>query len=126
MLRRGHEPRARIAWNARFRPLLECCNQRVVREVFSQPDVTDDASQAGDEPGRLDSPDSVECTIRVAGTHAFVQGGSALDSCKKDHDAGRKNKELTPAPPRLWNAEHGTGRVFVARRGYMKRKGSAV
>ena len=61
VLRRRHEPRAGIARNARFGPLLERGNQRVVREVFGQPDIADDARQPGDEAGRFDSPDCVDC-----------------------------------------------------------------
>lgn len=65
MLCRGHEPRAGISWNARLGPLFERSDERVVREIFSQPDITDDAREAGDEARRLDSPDGVDRAIGI-------------------------------------------------------------
>src|SRR6185436_15352580 len=69
VFRRRHEPCAGIAWDAGLGPLLECGNQSVVREIFCQPDITDDASEAGDEARRFDSPDRVDCAICVCHTH---------------------------------------------------------
>ena len=43
MLRRRHEPRARIVRHARLGPLLEGRDERVLRQVFRDPDVADDA-----------------------------------------------------------------------------------
>ena len=51
MLRRGHEPGARVVRDARLRPLLERGDERVLREILGQADVAHDAREAGDEPG---------------------------------------------------------------------------
>jgi hypothetical protein len=48
MLRRGHQPRARIRWNARRRPLFERGYKRVVRKIFCGADVVRDARESGD------------------------------------------------------------------------------
>jgi hypothetical protein len=57
MLRRPHEPGARLLGHASGGPLLERGNEGVLGQLFSRADVTDEASQPGDEPGRLDPPD---------------------------------------------------------------------
>ena len=54
MLSGGQEPGARVVRNARLRPLLECGDESVLRELFGQSDIADDTSEPGDEPGRLD------------------------------------------------------------------------
>ena len=51
MLRGRHEPGARSLWHARRGPLLERGNEGVLCELLSRPDVADEASQPGDEPG---------------------------------------------------------------------------
>src|SRR5947207_418823 len=58
MLRRRHEPRARIVRDARLGPLLERGDERILREVFRDADVADDARQTGDESGGLDPADA--------------------------------------------------------------------
>ena len=69
MFRRGHQPGARVAGNARLRPLLERRDQRILCEVFRDPDVANDAREAGDEPGRLDSPDRVDGAMGIGSRH---------------------------------------------------------
>jgi hypothetical protein len=54
VLRRGHEPGPRLVGDARPRPGLERRQQGVLGQLLGEPDVPDDARQAGDEPGRLD------------------------------------------------------------------------
>jgi len=51
MLRGPHEPRGRPLRHAFGGPLLEGGDEGVLRELFSRPDVADDASQPRDQPG---------------------------------------------------------------------------
>ena len=60
MLRRGHQPRARIARHAGRRPLLQRGDQSILRQFLGQADIAHDARQAGDQPGRFDPPDGVD------------------------------------------------------------------
>ena len=60
----SHEPRARPVRHTRGRPLLECGDQGVLCKLLGSPDVADDASQPGDQPGRLDPPDRFDRAIR--------------------------------------------------------------
>lgn len=50
MLRGGHEPGARIARDARRRPLLERGDQSILCKIFGHTDIAHDACQTGDEP----------------------------------------------------------------------------
>src|SRR6202035_5370055 len=54
MLRRGHEPGARIIRDARLWPAFESGDECVLCEIFRETDVTHHARESGDEPGRLD------------------------------------------------------------------------
>src|SRR5438552_1650976 len=67
MLRGRHEPGTRSLWYARRGPLLERGNEGVLCELLSGPDVADEASQPGDEPGRLDPPDRFDGAMRGGG-----------------------------------------------------------
>src|SRR5260370_6024076 len=67
MLRGGHEPGARVVRDARLRPLLECRDQRVLRQVLGQAHVSHDPCQAGDQAGRLDRADRLDRPMRVRG-----------------------------------------------------------
>ena len=69
MLRGGHEPRARIVRNARLRPPLQRDDQRVLRELFGHTHVADDPRQPGDQPGRLDPPDSIDSAMGISDGH---------------------------------------------------------
>nr|AUN36784.1 hypothetical protein [uncultured bacterium] len=55
-----HEPGARLFRDARLRPPLQGSEQRVLRQVFSDPYVPDDPRQPGDDPGGFDSPYRVD------------------------------------------------------------------
>jgi hypothetical protein len=44
--------------------LLECGDEGVLSELLSRPDIADEASQPGDEPGRLDTPDRFNRAMR--------------------------------------------------------------
>ena len=57
VLRGCHEPCARVARDSRLRPLLQRRHERILREVFGQPDVAHDARQRRDELRRFDLPD---------------------------------------------------------------------
>lgn len=67
MLCRGHQPGARIVRNARLRPALESDDKSVLGEFFRQTDIADDAREARDELGRLDSPDGVDDAMGFGG-----------------------------------------------------------
>jgi hypothetical protein len=71
MFRRGHQPRAWIQGDAGFRPLLERGNKRVVGEVLRESYVADDSREAGNEPGRLDSPDRVDRMMSIGSRHGY-------------------------------------------------------
>ena len=51
MLRRGHEPGARIIRDARLWPTLESGDECILCEVFGEADVTHHARESGDKPG---------------------------------------------------------------------------
>src|SRR6266540_212274 len=48
MLCSRHEPRARIIWDARLRPLFERSNESVLREFFRASDIADDPRETSD------------------------------------------------------------------------------
>src|ERR1700733_4505363 len=50
MLRRGHEPGARIIRDARLWPTFESGDECVLCQIFRQTDVTHHARESGDEP----------------------------------------------------------------------------
>src|SRR5207302_6507620 len=67
VLGRRHQPGSRPLRHAGDGPLLERGNERVLRELLGGPDVADEASQPGDEPGRLDPPDRFDRAVRLFG-----------------------------------------------------------
>ncbi len=69
VLRRGHEPGARISRNARCRPLLERRDERVLGQILGNADVAHDPRESGNEARRFDSPDRVDGFLRF-GDHA--------------------------------------------------------
>src|ERR1700730_165735 len=69
VLRGGHQPSAGIIRNARLRPPLQSSNESILRELFRHTDVANDASQAGDQPGRLDPPHGVDGAMGVGSRH---------------------------------------------------------
>ena len=60
MLGRGHQPRAGVARHTAGGPLLERGDQRIVRKIFGDRDVTHDAREAGDDLRRFHPPDGVD------------------------------------------------------------------
>src|ERR1700722_19400401 len=67
MLRRGHEPGARIIRDARLWPTFESGDECILCEVFRETDVTHHTRESSNEPGRLDSPDGVDRAMNVGG-----------------------------------------------------------
>ena len=65
VLRSGHQPGAGIVRDARLRPPLESGNKSILRELFCQTDIADDAGEAGDEPRRLNPPDGVNEAMSI-------------------------------------------------------------
>jgi hypothetical protein len=51
MLGGGHEPGARVVWDARLWPLLKRGDESILRQVLGKADVTHDAREPSDEPG---------------------------------------------------------------------------
>src|SRR2546429_2070112 len=62
-----HEPGSRPFRHAFGGPLLERSDEGILCELLGRPDVADDASQPGDEPGRLDAPDRFDRAMRFGG-----------------------------------------------------------
>jgi len=54
------EPCGGIIGDARFRPLFECGDECVLREIFSEADVTGEARESGDDARGLDAPDGFD------------------------------------------------------------------
>src|SRR6185436_4147064 len=71
MLRGRHEPGAGLVGDAGLRPLFECGDERILREILGQTDVAHDAGETGDEPGRFDPPDSVNGAMDVGRGHGY-------------------------------------------------------
>ena len=71
MLGGGHQPGAGVVRNARRRPLFERRDERVLREIFGEPDVAHDAREAGDDLRRLDAPDRVDRPMGVGSRHGY-------------------------------------------------------
>jgi hypothetical protein len=69
VLCRGHEPGARVVRDARLRPPFERRDESVLREVLGKTDVAHHPGEAGDEPGRLDSPDRVDRAMGIGSRH---------------------------------------------------------
>jgi hypothetical protein len=86
MLGRRHQPRARILWHAGFRPLLEGSHQRILRQFFGAPDIAHYPRQAGNEPGRLDSPDCFDRAMGVGRSHFYRSHHLGIPYCKLPFD----------------------------------------
>ena len=71
VLRRGHQPGAGVIRDARLRPLFECGNESVLRELFGNTDIAHNARKAGDNSGRLNPPDRVDRAMCVGSRHGY-------------------------------------------------------
>jgi hypothetical protein len=71
MLCGGHQPGAGIPWDARFGPLLERGDQRILRQILGHADIPDDACEPGNETGRFDPPDGIDRAMSL-GNHNLV------------------------------------------------------
>jgi hypothetical protein len=69
ILRRGHEPGARIVGDARTRPLLQGRHQRVLREFLRAADVAREAGETCDQPRGLDPPQCIDGARDSRGRH---------------------------------------------------------
>jgi hypothetical protein len=87
-----HEPGARPLRHAIGGPLLERGDEGVLRELLCSPDVADDASQPGDEPGRLDPPDRFDRAMHLGG------------SCRGRASLSRSYGETSVTRPRAWKS----------------------
>src|SRR5437773_1283340 len=67
VLRGPHEPGARPLRHPLGGPLLERCDKGVLCKLLGRPYVADDASQPGDQPGRLDAPDRFDHAMHLRG-----------------------------------------------------------
>ena len=80
-----HQPGARVVRNARRRPALQCGHQRVLRQIFGEPDVPHHARQPGNESRRLDAPDRVDRLMAVGRAH-----GGRSDHLRRPHATCRQ------------------------------------
>src|SRR5437773_1826412 len=69
MLRGRHEPGTRVVRDARLRPPLERGDQRVLREILRQADVTRHPRESRDHLGRLDPPDGLDRAVGIGRRH---------------------------------------------------------
>jgi hypothetical protein len=67
----GHEPGARLLRDTGLRPTLQRGEQRVLGQVLRQSYILDHAGEAGDELGRLHSPDSVYGSMSLGSRHGY-------------------------------------------------------
>src|SRR4051812_27224703 len=63
VLGRGHQPGSRILRSSRLGPLLESCDQGVLREIFGHSDVAHHSYKRADELRRLNAPDRIDCSM---------------------------------------------------------------
>src|SRR5229473_7005353 len=71
MLRGSHEPGARVVRDARLRPLLERGNESVLCEFLGKTDIAHNPRETGDDPGGLDPPDRVNCSMCIGSRHCY-------------------------------------------------------
>lgn len=71
MLGGGHQPSAGVIWDARLGPLLEGCNERILRELFGEADIADDSCEPGNDSGRFDPPDRFDCAMCIGSRHDY-------------------------------------------------------
>ena len=70
----GHEPRAGIIGDAALGPAFERGDEGVLREIFGETDVADDARECGDKARGLDAPDGVDGAVDVVAELARAGG----------------------------------------------------
>ena len=78
VLRRAHQPGARVVRHAVLRPVLERGDERVLGQLLGQADVAHHSRDAGDHLGLLDPPDRIDRAVRrLEGGHrcGCVGGG---------------------------------------------------
>ena len=84
-----HQPGARVARDARRRPLLEGRDQRVVRQVLGRAEVAHQAHQAGDQLRRLEAPHRLDGGVGV-GCHAVGPDPAAGAKSSASKTAGSR------------------------------------
>src|SRR3979490_1906 len=71
VLRRSHQPGARVVRDARLRPLLERGDESVLRQLLGMADVTHDPRETRDDPGGLNPPDCVNHAMCIGSRHGY-------------------------------------------------------
>jgi hypothetical protein len=71
----------------------------VLHQFLSQPDIADDAREPGDEPGRLDAEDGLDCSMGIGRRH----GDRSEHQARK---SSRANFFLTAKARRFSNPCH--------------------
>ena len=69
VLRRRHQPGARIVRDARLGPALERDDERVLRELLGDADVAHHAREPRDQPGRLDAEHRLDRAMGIGSRH---------------------------------------------------------
>ena len=80
------EPCGGIIWDARLRPLPECGDESLLREVFGEADVTGEAREAGDDARGLDAPDGFDGAMQglmwIGSGHCYRSHQLSILRCK--------------------------------------------
>ena len=70
-LGRRHQPCPRVPRNAVDWPLFEGSHERILRQVLGVTNVSHEAGEPGDQPGRLDAPYRLDGWKSFGGRHAL-------------------------------------------------------
>src|SRR4029077_10904096 len=103
VLRSPHKPGSRPFRHAVCRPLLERSDKSVLCPLLGDPVAADDASQPGDEPGRLDAPDCLDCAMRFGDCGSvsvpLSYGSRSLTSprTRRPHGPRKSHRRRVPA-----------------------------
>ena len=81
MLRRRHQPSARIIRHARLRPLLQRSNQCVLRQILRNAHVAHHPRKPGNNPRRFDPPNRVNRAMYFGSAHS--QRSHHVRSCRR-------------------------------------------
>ena len=71
VLPRSHQPRARIIRDAGLRPLLESCDEGILRKLLGETYIAHHARQSRDDPRRLDPPDCFDRAMCIGSRHGY-------------------------------------------------------
>ena len=79
---RGGKPCRGIIGDARLRPLFECGDECLLREVFGEADVAGEARESRDDAGGLDAPDGFDGAVVIGNGHRYRSHQLSTLGCK--------------------------------------------